>query len=153
MGIIKETLLRLDSNQNLGYSLIRIFLGMALFIRGWIFVTDPGAVVELARQETLHMWFSYVTWGHLLGGALMMVGIQTRLAALFQIPILVGAIFIVHTDHTLAMESQSFELAIMVLVLLIVFGLFGSGPISLNKYLAGKRSKFKENPQNIVAPS
>ena len=117
----------LDNNQNLAYSLIRVFLGLALVVRGWVFFADPGTVTDLAREESLYMWFSYVTLGHLFGGLFLMIGLQTRLAALIQVPILFGAVFIVHADQNLATVGQSLELSVMVLVLLIVYTLFGSG--------------------------
>ena len=131
----------LDDNQNLAYSLIRFFLGTALFVRGWIFFADPGTVTDMAREESLYMWFSYVTLGHLLGGFLLMIGLLTRLAALVQIPILFGAVFIVNAGQNLASIDQSLELAVMVLVLLIVYFLFGSGGFSLDQYLADKKTK------------
>ena len=131
----------LDDNQNLAYSLIRFFLGTALFVRGWIFFADPGTVTDMAREESLYMWFSYVTLGHLLGGFLLMIGLLSRLAALVQIPILFGAVFIVNASQNLASIDQSLELAVMVLVLLIVYFLFGSGGFSLDQYLADKKTK------------
>jgi len=133
----------LDDNQNLAYSLIRFFLGTALFVRGWIFFADPGTVTEMAREESLYMWFSYVTLGHLIGGFLLMVGLLTRLAALVQIPILFGAVFVVNAGKNLASIDQSLELAVMVLVLLIVYFIFGSGGFSLDQYLADKKAESK----------
>ena len=126
----------LDNNQNLAYSLIRIFVGAALMVRGWIFFADPEAVTRLAREESLFLWFSYVTLGHLIGGFFVMVGLQTRLAALVQVPILFGAVFVVHANQNLATVGQSLELAVMVLVLLFIFTLFGSGTLSLDYYLS-----------------
>jgi len=133
----------LDNKQNLAYSLIRIFLGTALFVRGWIFFADPGTVTELAREDSLFMWFSYVTLGHLIGGFLLMTGLFARLAALLQVPILFGAVFVVHAQSNLADVGQSLELAVMVLVLLIVYTVFGPGGMSLDKYMANKRAKVK----------
>ena len=136
MEKINNVIKWLDDNQNLAYSLIRFFLGTALFVRGWIFFADPGTVTEMAREESLYMWFSYVTLGHLIGGFLLMTGLFTRLAALIQIPILFGAVFIVNSGQDLAAINQSLELAVMVLVLLIVYCIFGSGGFSLDQYLA-----------------
>ena len=139
MEKINSILKWLDDNQNLAYSLIRFFLGTALFVRGWIFFSDPGTVTALAREESLYMWFSYVTLGHLIGGFLLMIGLLSRVAALVQIPILFGAVFIVNAGQNLASINQSLELAVMVLVLLIVYFLFGSGGFSLDQYLADKK--------------
>ncbi|RLD24182.1 MAG: DoxX family protein [Bacteroidetes bacterium] len=144
MEKINSILKWLDDNQNLAYSLIRFFLGTALFVRGWIFFADPGTVTEMAREESLYMWFSYVTLGHLIGGFLLMIGLLSRVAALVQIPILFGAVFIVNAGQNLASINQSLELAVMVLVLLIVYFLFGSGGFSLDQYLADKKSASKD---------
>jgi putative oxidoreductase len=143
MDRINDALQWLDDNQNLAYSLIRFFIGTALFVRGWIFFADPGTVTELAREESLFMWFSYVTFGHLIGGMLLMAGLLTRLAAILQIPILIGAVFIVNAGQKLASVNQSLELAVMVLVLLIIYSLFGSGSFSLDRYLADKKAAAK----------
>ena len=147
MDKITRTLKLLDANQNLGYSLIRFFVGTALFVRGWVFFSNPDAVMELAREESLFIWFSYVTFGHLIGGLLMMVGFHTRLAALFQAPILVGAVFIVNAGVKLSSVNQSMELAVMVLVLLLVYSIFGSGSFSLDKYLEDKKTGVEDDAQ------
>ena len=73
-----------------------------------------------------------------------MAGLLTRLAALVQIPILFGAVFIVNAGQNLASIDQSLELAVMVLVLLIVYFLFGSGGFSLDEYLAHKKTGSKD---------
>lgn len=144
MEKINNVIKWLDDNQNLAYSLIRFFLGTALFVRGWIFFADPGTVTDMAREESLYMWFSYVTIGHLIGGFLLMIGLLTRIASLVQIPILFGAVFIVNASQNLASINQSLELAVMVLVLLIVYFLFGSGGFSLDQYLADKKTAAKD---------
>jgi len=126
---------QLDNQQNLAYALIRIFLGMALLIRGVTFMMNPEAITELARQNNLHMWYSYITMGHLIGGFLLVIGLMSRIAALLQIPILMGAIFIVHAHQGLTSMQQSLELAVLVLVLLTIFLFFGSGGISVDRYI------------------
>ena len=133
MEQFNEILDRLDSSQNVAYSIIRIFLGAALFVRGWILVSDPAAMTELASAEQLYMWYSYITIGHLLGGFLLTFGLFTRFGALFQIPILAGAVFIAQ-EEGLMMGGQSLELAALVLFLLLVYFVFGSGSLALNKY-------------------
>ena len=133
MNQFNEILKRLDDNRRIGYSLIRIFLGSALFIRGWILVSDPGAIDAIAFEQKLHMWHSYITIGHLLGGFSLIFGLFARLGALLQIPILTGAVFIVQ-DQGLMMGGQSLELASLVLFLLIIFFVFGPGSWALSRY-------------------
>ena len=153
MKKINEILAWLNGSQVLAYSLIRVFLGLALFIRGLLFIMEPARVIELVSEESLYMWFSFVTLGHLIGGALMILGFQTRLAALFQVPILIGAVFIVHANQNLAVVNQSLELAVMVLVLLVVFSLFGSGSLSVDNYLANMNLKRSESTDTNAVPN
>lgn len=132
MKNFNQLLSALNNNQNMAYALVRSFLGIALFIRGWIFMSNPDAIMELVKDNKYHMWYSYVTIGHLLGGLLLAIGIFTRIGALIQIPILLGAIFVIQ-DQTLVMEGQSMELAVLVLFILVVCFIFGSGDKSLGK--------------------
>jgi len=134
MKQLNEFLQKLDSRQGVAYSSIRIFLGIALFIRGWLLVADPGAIFVLDIGEEMHMFYSYVTIIHLLGGFLLAIGLFTRFAALFQIPILFSAVFLIDAKDGLMMGGQSLELASLVLFLLIIYFVFGSGPLALNNY-------------------
>ena len=45
MDHLRALLHRFDAHQNLVYLLIRVFLGFALFIRGWIFIGDQEALM------------------------------------------------------------------------------------------------------------
>ncbi len=132
MKKINEILEWLADHPNVAYSFIRVFLGAALFVRGIVLMSNPEALLELAGGHDLFIWFSYITIGHLLGGLLIALGIFTRVGAFFQIPILLGAVFIV-SDRSLVMGGQSIELASMVLFLLLVYFVFGSGSYSLGK--------------------
>lgn len=134
-----------NTNHDLPYSLIRIILGVALFVRGLILLSDPAAISELAGQNKLYWWFSYITIIHIIAGLLLTFGLLTRIAALLQIPILVGAVFFIHIKQGLVTEGQSLELAALVLVLLIIFFLFGSSSLSLDNYFA----KSKSTLQNV----
>ncbi len=125
-----------EERKELSYSLIRIFLGFALFIRGLIFVSDPATLTRIAGSEQNFYLFAYVAIGHLIGGLLLGVGYFTRLASLIQIPILIGAVFVIHLKQGLLSSGQSLEISVLVLFLLVIFFLFGSGKLSLEKYLS-----------------
>lgn len=129
-----ELLEKLNSNQSMAYAMIRTFLGIVLFVRGWILLRNPDAIMALVKDNQYHMWFSYVTIGHLLGGILLSLGIFSRLGALLQIPILAGAVFVVQ-EKALMRGDQSIELASLVLFLLVVCFIFGSGAKSLGNRL------------------
>ena len=86
MKIFNEIVDWLNTNHDLAYSIIRMFLGAALFVRGLILLSDPAAISELAGQNELYWWFSYITIIHIIAGLLLTLGLLTRIAALLQIP-------------------------------------------------------------------
>ncbi len=129
----------LDSKTDKAYALIRIFLGIALLIRGWLILANPNSLIELGVERELFFWVSLVGIVHIIGGLLLSIGLITRIAALIQIPILLSAIFYVHSHTQLMMGGQSLELAILVLFLLFLFFIVGSGPISVSQYLPNKK--------------
>lgn len=129
----------LEANIGLAYSFIRIFLGTALFIRGWIMFSDPATITALAAEEKTYWWFSYITIAHLAGGFLLAIGFLTRLASLIQIPILVGAVFLVHLKQGLLSVGQSLELSVLVLFLLLIYFVFGHGRLSVDSYRMSRK--------------
>ncbi len=130
----------LDGQRDAAYSIIRIYIGVALFVRGWMMLADPSSITSLSGAQSFYMWYAYIVAGHLIGGLLLAVGLLTRIAAVGQIPILSGAVFLVHLKQGLMSSGQALELASLVLALLLVFSFFGSGTWSLDRYLADKRA-------------
>lgn len=139
MKRINEFFQMLEKNRETAYSIVRIYLGIALFVRGIILFADPAAITTLAGAHETYMWHSYIVGAHLIGGLLLALGILTRIAALFQIPILFGAVFFIHIQQGLITGGQSLELAGFVLVLLFVYLLFGSGKYSIDKAISDKK--------------
>lgn len=146
MEKVRTPLQSLDEHNNLAYALIRSIVGFALFIRGIIFLTNPDLIVAMARNESLHLWFSYITFAHLIGGLMLVIGFLSRLGSVIQLPVLLGAVFMVNTDFSFGSVNQSMELAVLVLVLLMIFSLFGSGSYSLDKIIA--KRKFTRNEES-----
>jgi putative oxidoreductase len=126
----------MDAKINIGYALIRIFLGIALSIRGWLILSNPDFIIRMGIDREFYMWISLIGMIHLLGGILLCLGFFTRLGALIQIPILFSASFFVLEHTTLMMGGQSVELAILVLVLLCIYFVFGPGTLSIRNYFA-----------------
>src|SRR5690349_11363053 len=75
----------------LGYDLMRAYLGIGLFVRGVLFITQPELV--LGYLQDIHSWFlpyalaHFVAISHLCGGVMLALGLATRLAAGLQVPI------------------------------------------------------------------
>ena len=116
---LNELIRKLDQNQRMPYAYIRIFLGLALLVRGVHLFINPGAIHEIASQDNIFIWYVYIAIAHMVGGILIAIGFFTRLGALIQIPILISALFFVHIKDDLMMGGQSLELAALVLFLLL----------------------------------
>lgn len=123
----------------LGYDLMRAYLGIGLFVRGVLFVSQPELV--LGYLQDVNSWFlpyalvHFVAIAHLCGGVMLALGLATRLAAALQVPILFGAVFLVHSQAGLLNVGQSLEFSGLVLALLLVYLTFGSGRLSVDAFL------------------
>ncbi|MEX2382825.1 MAG: DoxX family protein [Opitutales bacterium] len=143
----------IEDRQDLLFELIRIYLGIALFVRGLYFFLPAGRELLVGFLDTLGTtgWLSSVLWGHyiilahLVGGFFLTIGLLTRLAALLQIPILVGAVFFVHIQEGLFTLGQSLELAALVLFLLVIVLVRGPGVWSLDHHLLHKTMGLPEH--------
>jgi len=140
MKPFKSILTWLDTHNNAAYSFIRIFLGAALFFRGVILASDSATLTQLAGSNQFYWWYSYIIVIHIIGGFLLAIGFVTRLAALLQIPVLFGAVFFLHLQQGLMTVEQSLELSALVLVLLIIFFLFGSGVFAVDNYIERRKT-------------
>lgn len=141
MNKLNEILNRLESRLELAYTGIRIYLGVALFVRGALMLADPAAITKMAGAQQVYSWYSYIISAHLIGGVLLAAGLLTRIAALIQIPILAGAIIFIHLQEGLMTVGQSLEVAALVLFLLVVFALFGAGPYAVDGYIRARQTR------------
>lgn len=121
----------LEVRQDTAYALIRIYLGIALAVRGFILIANPESMSQLVADEKNYLGYATVAILHLAGGILLSLGLFTRFAALMLIPVLLGAVFVVHAGEGLMSAGQSIELAVLVLFLLCIYGVFGSGKYSV----------------------
>ena len=136
MSDFVRTLRRLESNRHLVLDAIRVYLGAGLFFRGLALLLGDTALQQLAGGAAPSVTTTgvavYVTAAHLVGGAMLAVGLYTRLAALVQLPVLVGAVALVHWQDGLLSADQSLEFSVLVLFLLGLVALFGGGRWSLD---------------------
>ena len=120
--------------------IIRTAIGVALFIRGVLWAQDSGPVVSMITEGDMGVigsaiFIHFVIVAHIIGGLMLAFGFRTRVAAVIQIPVLIGAVGIAFLRGGLFMADQSFELAMLVLVILVVLALFGSGTYSLDHFI------------------
>lgn len=128
---------RVRRNQDLSAALVRIYLGLGLVAKGvfflghteWLRDMTLEGHVPLASLALAH----YIALAHIGGGLLLAIGLLTRIAALVQLPILIGAVFYVHWTEGLFSGGQGIEFAGLVLFLLLVFTVFGGGRWSVDE--------------------
>lgn len=138
MKTMLEALRQKTSRPSVGFDLLRIYLGVALCVRGALFVADPDQLMSLVGKSG--DWFMpmlvahYVSGAHICGGILLALGVATRVAALVQVPILFGAVFFVHWGDGLLRGGQSLELAGLVLAMLVAYSVCGAGPLSFDHW-------------------
>jgi|SRR5215831_9469524 len=117
---------------------VRVALGLFLFIKGISFIVNATIMEKLLHSGWLSDNAAYiaigVSWVHLLGGFLIIIGLFTRWAALVQIPILLAAIFFLNMDRQSIGNGTELPLAITILLLCMFFLVEGSGPLSLDNF-------------------
>ncbi len=126
-------------------TIFRVLLGLILFVKGFLFIQNTAQLELLVQQSRMfdkssHLIAFLIPWVHLLGGFLITVGLFTRWAALAQLPILIGAIFFVNATGGMHISNPELVLSIVVLVLVLVFIVKGSGVVSADEYF---RSYYK----------
>jgi len=140
-----------EAHRELWLDCVRIYLGLGLLARGILIVfnihTDFFMNMLSRSGEPWLMsglLLHYVTAAHFVGGFLLTIGFFTRIAAAVQIPILAGAVFIVHRQDGLFALGQSLEFSALVLFLLVVVLISGAGPLSVDATMAAKRTESVE---------
>lgn len=135
----------IHDNREASIDLVRVYLGIGLFVRGVLFIAESQGLETLVDLSTFSFASAalahYVTFAHLLGGLMLAAGLLTRLASLIQIPILFGAVFLIHLQEGLLTPTQSLEFSALVLFLLVVVFVFGPGPWSADRYV------FEQEPE------
>jgi len=142
-----------DEHSDLFADLIRIYLGIGLFIKGMYImghqtelfsIMNSGGNIPMGFAAAAH----YVIPVHFVGGVLLVIGAFTRAAAIAQIPPLVGALFYLFLPRFSVLEArQSFEFTALVAFLLTLTALFGSGR------LAVENSRRKVVPTPAIQPA
>ncbi|MDX5418929.1 MAG: DoxX family protein [Hymenobacteraceae bacterium] len=125
-----------DTHHPVWVDFVRMALGIFIFMKGIMFIQDTEALQNIMRNSQFQ-WVSlgiahYVAFAHLVGGLFIAIGLITRIAILFQIPILLGAVFFINPQRGFYSENAELWSSIIVLILLIFFLVWGSGRLSVD---------------------
>jgi len=132
-------------------TIFRIALGLILFWKAIIFIRDT-TLLQSMIQNTGIGFFSknsevlafIVAYLSILCGLFILSGLFTRTSCIVQIPILIIAIFFVNSKK---IGESSFELilSVIVLFLLVLFAIKGSGTLSADEFF---RTYYKAGQQD-----
>jgi len=125
---------------------VRMGLGILIFCKGIAIVSNTQALQALLVQHSVFGFsgmmasvaIHIVGFVHLVGGILIAIGLLTRFAAVIQIPILLVAVFFVNISRGFSMLNSELWLSLIVLLLLILFWVTGSGPYSVDQAMKKK---------------
>jgi uncharacterized membrane protein YphA (DoxX/SURF4 family) len=127
-----------NAHTYLPVDLLRMGLGVFLFVKGITFITNIQYLVDLispidkADGGMYGMFIvHYIASAHFLGGILIFFGLLTRWAIIAQLPILIGAIIINFMGE---MHSQNLFLALVTLAICVAFLFYGSGKNSADYF-------------------
>jgi putative oxidoreductase len=126
------------SSADWGVLLLRVSLGILFLAHSIVLkLVTYGAdgTAQFFVGVGLPGWLAYVTivW-ELLGGILLVLGVQTRLVSLILSPILLGALFFVHLANGWVFTNTNggWEYPAYLFVLCMAQALLGDGPYALS---------------------
>ena len=130
------------NNQHASYAaaLLRITLGIALLAHGLLKVfvfTLPGTAGFFASQG-FPGWMAYpVTLIEVAAGTVMILGLQSRIAALVSLPVLLGALSVhIGNGWLFTAKNGGWEYPAFLVAAAAVVALLGDGAFSASKLFA-----------------
>jgi putative oxidoreductase len=115
-------------NQNWALLITRVIVGVIFVYSGWLKVADMGATVGMFGQMGIPSFLAYiVSYGEIIAGLLLILGLWTMCASLFLIVVMVVAVFL-----TRSMGFQMYSLPLITLAGLIAIHGNGAGRYKVN---------------------
>jgi len=136
-----------DAHHAKWLDVVRIVLGLIIFSKGIALISDTGPQQELLLKNSVFGFsemmssvaIHIVAFAHLVGGILITIGLVTRFAVVIQIPILICAVLFVNISNGFSALNSELWLSLIVLCLLVLFWVVGSGPFSVDEQIRKKR--------------
>jgi len=141
-----------DTHHPKWLDVIRMCLGILLFMKAIEFINNMdqlSALMEKSRflgSISLGVMGHYIIMVHLIGGIMVATGLLTRVACLFQIPILLGAVIFINAPAGIIPTDNNWYLSLLILILLVFFTVEGGGPWSADRLLKFNALKHSHPP-------
>jgi len=156
MNKLQQCKLWLRAHEDLFIDMVRIYLGCGLVVKA-VFLMNHREYLSQMIADSDVAWLGggiiaqYVILAHLVGGAMLALGIATRFAAFAQLPVLLGAIFALYLPRFAIVEPRQYlEYTGLVAFLLMLFGVFGAGRFSIDYLMHRKWYEFRNSPGRLA---
>src|SRR5580700_5060378 len=140
--------------RDLAWDAVRVYLGFALVMKGFVYMLHHGALVATMEQTGVPLagpgLAEAVAVVHITGGLMMTFGILTRIGAAIQIPNLLGALFFVHLQEGFFTDAQTLEFTLLVLFLLCLIAVIGAGRLSIDQVFAEERPQLPDELPSVA---
>ncbi len=137
-----------DVHHPMWLDIIRIFLGIAVFIKGIYFIQNSEALLQIMQNSRISGWTfiveHQVAFTYLVGGILIAIGLITRVAIVFALIVFFGSIFSYFTHTGFFSVYSDLAFSIVVFVLLIFYLIWGPGKFSVDAYMRAHKGKGQE---------
>lgn len=137
METIKIKKLNKWANSHTSYpiDILRIALGVFLFLKGVSFIQESHRLIDLLAPlgnfDGGMLVYHYVAAAHIMGGIMIVFGLLTRWAIWAQLPILVGAVLI---NFVGPLVMTNLIVSLVTLIVCVFFLMYGGGKHSLDYY-------------------
>lgn len=135
MNSVKELNKWANTHTYLPIDLLRVALGIFLFMKGIFFITNIQYLADLISPIDKigggMFLIHYIAPAHMVGGIMIVFGLLTRWAIIAQLPVLIAAVIINFMGE---MHSQNLLLALITLAICVFFLFYGSGKHSADYY-------------------
>lgn len=136
--------------------LVRILLGLIILAKGIIFISSTGVQQDWIFQKSgiefsglmAVVLIHVVAFAHVIGGLMITMGLLTRMAVVIQMPIVLSAIIFVNATGGLTFLNHELWLSILVLILLVVVWITGSGQFSADAWIRENNDHQKHLHEN-----
>lgn len=118
--------------------LVRVLLGEIFIahggqkVMGWFGGPGLTGFISWAGKFAIPEWLAYLAaFSEFIGGWLLLLGIFAELGALMVIPVMLGAIFIIHWDQGFFAQNNGFEYPFSLAISLLAIIIGGPGKFAL----------------------
>jgi len=138
--MLKQWIQKAEHGYAYAFDIVRIAAGIAIFAKGLFFVMNMDTLLQIMEQNRIdfgiHQFLArYIGLAHLAGGLMLILGLLTRWAALAQLPVLFGAMIMVHLREGFFSSGADLEFVVLLTIIHLILAVVGGGPLSADAKL------------------